>query len=117
MKSGALLATELKNNSMKLAKWTAQALLSGSQSFKLGYVSRVNPRDSLNHIILGTQDYKPKEFATQISLNWKNSWAVLKYLAQLLIKKPEGRYALLRDTEKPALLLYSLPADSKPVNE
>jgi translation initiation factor 3 subunit D len=114
---GALLATELKNNSMKLAKWTAQALLAGSHSFKLGYVSRATPKDSLNHHILGTQDYKPKEFATQISLNWKNSWAILKYLAELLMNKPEGRYALLRDTEKNALLLYSLPADSKAVNE
>jgi len=108
---GAVLATELKNNSMKLAKWTAQALLAGTQSFKLGYVSRLSPKDNYNHVILGTQDYKPREFATQISLNWKNSWAVLKFFIELLWKQPEGKYVLLRDTEKNTLLLYSVPMD------
>ncbi len=34
---GALLATEIKNNSAKLFKWTAQALLSGADAIKLGY--------------------------------------------------------------------------------
>jgi translation initiation factor 3 subunit D len=108
---GALLATELKNNSMKLAKWTSQALLAGTHSFKLGYVSRLSPKDNYNHVILGTQDYKPREFATQIALNWKNCWAVLKFFIDLLMKQPEGKYALLRDTEKNAVLLYSVPSD------
>jgi len=108
---GAVLATELKNNSMKLGKWTSQALLSGTQSFKLGYVSRLSAKDNYNHVILGTQDYKPREFATQIALNWKNSWAVLKFLIELLWKQPEGKYILLRDTDKNSLLLYSVPID------
>lgn len=33
---GAILATELKNNSAKLAKWTAQAILAGSDQMKIG---------------------------------------------------------------------------------
>lgn len=33
---GAVLATELKNNSNKLARWTAQALLAGASQIKLG---------------------------------------------------------------------------------
>ncbi|KAL0300716.1 UNVERIFIED_CONTAM: Eukaryotic translation initiation factor 3 subunit D [Sesamum radiatum] len=49
---GAVLATELKNNANKLAKWTAQALLAGADMMKLGYVSRVHPRDHFNHVIL-----------------------------------------------------------------
>ena len=52
---GAVLATELKNNANKLAKWTAAALVSGADMIKLGYVSRAHPRDSHNHVILGTQ--------------------------------------------------------------
>jgi len=36
---GAVLANELKNNSCKLAKWTIQALLAGSDYIKFGYVS------------------------------------------------------------------------------
>lgn len=33
---GAVLATELKNNSYKLARWTCCALLAGSEYLKLG---------------------------------------------------------------------------------
>ena len=33
---GSVLATELKNNSCKLAKWTASAILAGSDYLKLG---------------------------------------------------------------------------------
>ena len=52
---GAVLATELKNNANKLAKWTAAALVSGVEIIKLGYVSRVQQRDPRHHVILGTQ--------------------------------------------------------------
>ena len=33
---GAVLATELKNNSCRLARWTAQSLLAGADLMKLG---------------------------------------------------------------------------------
>ena len=33
---GAVLATELKNNSCKLAKWTVNSLLAGSDLIKFG---------------------------------------------------------------------------------
>lgn len=36
LQKGAVLATELKNNSFKLAKWTAGALLAGSDQLKFG---------------------------------------------------------------------------------
>lgn len=52
---GAVLATELKNNANKLAKWTASALIAGADMIKLGYVSRVHPKDNFTHVILGTQ--------------------------------------------------------------
>jgi len=106
---GSILATELKNNSYKLAQWTIQALLAGTDNIKLGYVSRANPRDPTNHIILGTQDYKPKEFAQQISLNMKNAWAVLKYLIDKCMAQPPGEYILMRDPERGVLKLFALP--------
>jgi hypothetical protein len=34
---GAVLANELRNNACKLAKWTVQALLAGSDQIKFGY--------------------------------------------------------------------------------
>ena len=45
---------------------------------KLGYVSRVHPKDHYNHTMLTIQGYKPKEFAGQINLNVNNMWGILK---------------------------------------
>lgn len=36
LQRGAILATELKNNSAKLAKWTAQSILGGADVMKIG---------------------------------------------------------------------------------
>jgi len=68
---GTVLATELKNNSFKLARWTAQAILGGADQIKLGYVSRSNTRDNRSHVILGVQQYKARDFAVQINLTEK----------------------------------------------
>ena len=56
---GAVLATELKNNAAKLARWTAAALVAGVDLIKLGYVVRVHPRDRHHHVILSTQARTP----------------------------------------------------------
>lgn len=106
---GAVLASELKNNSNKLGKWTIQALLSGSDYIKFGYVSRVHAKDSSKHIILGTQTFRPKEFAGQINLNMDNAWGVLRCIIDYCLKLPEGRYLILKDPNKPLLVLYNVP--------
>ena len=51
---GAVLATELKNNSNKLARWTLQALLSGADLIKLGFISRKHPKESAHHGVIMT---------------------------------------------------------------
>ena len=107
-----MLATELKNNSNKLAKWTLQAMLAGVDLIKLGYVSRHHTRDSFNHVILGTQSYKPKEFAPLINLNIGNAWGILKAIVDLCLQLPEGRYLLLKDPNKPVVRFYSVPTDA-----
>ncbi|KAL3688292.1 hypothetical protein R1sor_014601 [Riccia sorocarpa] len=102
---GAVLATELKNNANKLAKWTAQALLAGAEQMKLGYVSRVHPKDHYNHCILTVQGYKPKEFAAQINLSVNNMWGILKTVVDICMKLEEGKYLLVKDPNKPIVSL------------
>lgn len=109
---GAVLANELKNNSCKLAKWTVQSLLAGSDQLKFGYVSRVHVRDSSKHAILGTQQFKPREFSDQINLNMDNAWGILRCIVDTCLKLPEGKYLLLKDPKKPSLLLYDIPNDT-----
>jgi len=106
---GAVLATELKNNSCKFARWTAQALLSGADQMKLGYVSRVAPNNPYEHSILATQYFKPSDLASQINLSVTNIWGIIKMIIELFNDKPEGKYVLLKDPNKAILRLYSVP--------
>ncbi|XP_027111805.1 eukaryotic translation initiation factor 3 subunit D-like [Coffea eugenioides] len=109
---GAVLATELKNNANKLAKWTAQALLGSADMMKLGYVSRVHPRDHFNHVILAVVGYKPREFASQINLNTSNMWGIVKSIVDLCMKLNEGKYVLVKDPSKPQVRIYEVPPDA-----
>ncbi|KAG1367989.1 eukaryotic translation initiation factor 3 subunit D [Cocos nucifera] len=109
---GAVLATELKNNANKLAKWTAQALLASADLMKLGYVSRVHPRDHYNHVILSVIGYKPRDFAAQINLNTSNMWGIVKSIVDLCMKLNEGKYVLVKDPVKPQVRIYEVPADA-----
>jgi translation initiation factor 3 subunit D len=106
---GAVLATELKNNSCKLAKWTAQSIISGADIMKLGYVSRVAPNNAYDHVVLTTQYFKPKELATQINLSLNNIWGIVKMIAELLMSKEDGKFVLLKDPNKATLRLYGVP--------
>ncbi|PAA59777.1 hypothetical protein BOX15_Mlig010075g2, partial [Macrostomum lignano] len=109
---GAVLAAELKNNAFKLAKWTVCSLLAGSDQLKLGYVSRVNPKDSSKHVILGTQQFKPNEFASQINLSMENCWGIFKCLVNTLMDRPNGKYLVLKDPNKQMIRLYDIPNNS-----
>jgi translation initiation factor 3 subunit D len=106
---GAVLGTELKNNSNKLAKWTLQSLLAGTSGIKLGFVSRQSAKDIHNHVILGVSDFKPKEFASQINLNTKNAWGILTKFLDIVKKLPDGKYILMRDPERNGVRLYHVP--------
>jgi hypothetical protein len=64
------------------------------------YVSRANPRESSRHTILGTQWYKPRDFASQMNINLANGWGVVRTIADLCLKQPEGKYVLLKDPNK-----------------
>lgn len=109
---GAVLAAELKDNSCKLAKWTAQTLLAGADAMKLGYVSRMSPYDRKKHLVLGTQFYKPHEFARQINLSETNMWGIFDHLTKILLAQPAGKFVLTKDPNKQILQLYRVPDDT-----
>jgi len=109
---GAVLATELKNNSSKLAKWTAQSILAGADLMKLGYVSRVARTNAYDHVVLATQTLKPTELASQINLTVTNMWGIIKMLADLLMNQEDGKFLLLKDPNKSTVRLYSVPVNT-----
>ncbi|KAF9335725.1 hypothetical protein BG006_010798 [Podila minutissima] len=109
---GAVVATEMKNNSCKLARWVVQSMLAGADHLKLGFVSRTNTKDAARHAILGTQICRPKEFASQMNLQITNGWGIVKTVVDLALKLPEGKYVLVKDPNKPVIRLYSVPKDT-----
>lgn len=109
---GAVLATELKNNSCKLARWTAQSVLAGADLMRVGYVSRLSKTNGYEHTILATQVFKPKDLSQQINLSTQNMWGIVKMISELLLKQEDGKYVLLKDPNKPTVRLYSVPIDT-----
>ncbi|KAI0773370.1 eukaryotic translation initiation factor 3 subunit 7 [Irpex lacteus] len=100
---GAVVATEMKNNSSKLAKWTVQSILAGADLMKIGYISRANPRDNTRHVILSTTSVRPTDFAAQLNISLANGWGIVRTVTDLLMKQPEGKYVLVKDPNKVSL--------------
>ncbi|KAL7544417.1 hypothetical protein ACHAWF_007797 [Thalassiosira exigua] len=107
--AGAVLASELKNNSFKLAKWTAQSLLAGASQMKIGFVSRVSPKNAYEHAVLATQTYRPADLAAQITLNQGTMWGHMRLFVKLLADEPEGKYVVMRDPNRAIVRLYQVP--------
>jgi len=111
---GAVVATEMKNNSCKLARWTTQAILAKADQMKVGFVSRTNPKSSQSHVVLGVMGYKPREFATQMNLSLSNGWGIVRTIVDLvrgMSDDSEGdkKYVLVKDPNKSVVRLYDIP--------
>ncbi|KAH6638097.1 eukaryotic translation initiation factor 3 subunit D [Boeremia exigua] len=106
---GAVLATEMKNNSCKLARWAVQSILAKADTMKLGFVSRTNPKNNNDHVILGVLTNKPREFASQMALNLNNGWGIVRTIVDMVLRMEEGKYVLVKDPNKALLRLYSVP--------
>ncbi|EPE05938.1 eukaryotic translation initiation factor 3 subunit d [Ophiostoma piceae UAMH 11346] len=109
---GAVVATEMKNNSCKLARWTVQSILAKADVMKVGFVSRANPKTNDKHVILGVVGWKPRDFAAQMNLSLSNGWGIVRTIADMCLKKSDGRYVLVKDPNKSILRLYQVPTGS-----
>jgi len=112
IQKGAIVAGEMKNNSAKLARWAVQGVLAGAESMKMGFISRANPRDAQRHVIVGVQSYKPLDFARQMNVSLANGWGIVRTIADLVLKQPEGKYVLVKDPNNPSIRLYKVPDDA-----
>jgi translation initiation factor 3 subunit D len=107
--AGSVLASELKNNSFKLAKWTAQSILAGAAQMKIGFVSRTSPKNAYDHVVLATQTYKPADFAAQITLNQGTMWGIMRMFIKLFADQPEGKYVIMRDPNRAIVRIFGVP--------
>ncbi|WVQ70240.1 eukaryotic translation initiation factor 3 subunit D [Kwoniella botswanensis] len=109
---GAIVANEMKNNSAKLARWAVQSILVGAEYMKMGYITRANSKDAQRHTIVGVQSFKPNDFARQMNVSLTNGWGIVRTIADLLLKQPEGKYVLVKDPNAPQIKLYKVPDDA-----
>lgn len=109
---GACLATELKNNAFKLGRWTAQAILAGCETMKMGYVSRQHAADAWSHTVLGVQTHLTDGFAEQIGLSPNNMFGILRNIINLIMQWNDGKYLLVKDPTKPVMWIYETPWDA-----
>ena len=63
----------------------------------LSYICRANPRDAQRHVVVGVQTYKPLDFARQMNVSLANGWGIVRTIADLALKQPEGKYVLVKD--------------------
>ncbi|WWC69596.1 eukaryotic translation initiation factor 3 subunit D [Kwoniella pini CBS 10737] len=112
IQKGAIVASEMKNNSAKLARWAVQSILVGAEYMKMGYISRANSKDAQRHVIVGVQSFKPNDFARQMNVSLTNGWGIVRTIADLLLKQPEGKYVLVKDPNAPQIKLYKVPDDA-----
>lgn len=110
--TGAVLATEMKNNSNKLARWTAEMLLAGTDEMRLGFISRIHSADAFKHELLMVQrTLTPKQFATSMKCPAANLWGSLRAILHRINAQPDGAYLLMKDANEPHLVMYSIAED------
>ncbi|EKX73148.1 eukaryotic translation initiation factor 3 subunit 7, putative [Theileria equi strain WA] len=110
---GALLANEIRNNTTKLQRFVACASMAGCDTFKLAFVTRKQPTDAENHSIIGIHTYTTSNLAVQMGLNMNNAWGAIRSIVQLIIRKPDGQFVLLKDPMKPIIRLYATGDDDE----
>jgi translation initiation factor 3 subunit D len=63
-------------------------------------------------VILGVVGWKPRDFAQQMNLSLSNGWGIVRTIADMCLKREEGKYVLVKDPNKQILRLYEVPAGS-----
>jgi translation initiation factor 3 subunit D len=110
---GAVMASELKNNSHKLSKWITEAIIADVDQLRLGFVSRASPKDRKNHVIIGQSILKPYDFANQMNLNIYNGWGIARAFIDLcLAQSGDGKFVLVKDPQRQILRLYQASASA-----
>lgn len=61
---------------------------------------------------MGVIGHKPREFASQMNLNIANGWGIVRTIMDMVLKKEDGKYVLVKDPNKNVLRLYAVPTET-----
>ena len=62
------------------------------------YITRFKVKDSSRHVILGSQQFKPLEFANQINLSMDNAWGIVRCIIDLVMQQKDGKVIVIVST-------------------
>jgi translation initiation factor 3 subunit D len=108
LKEGALISTELRNNLCKICRWLCQAFLAEANLFKLGFVTKPNPKET-KHQVLTVEDTTTANISSIINFRLKDNWSIVKTLAEIVMKEPDGVYAFVKLPYKQSIRIYAVP--------
>jgi translation initiation factor 3 subunit D len=126
---GAILASELKNNWVKIARymllirWVTECELVGVETMKLAFVSRSGFKDRKKHVLLGIVTERTDTIMQKMGMEMSNGYGILKALVDLwfgvtVVKNgdelqvveegglEDGNYCVVKDPYKSVLYVY-----------
>lgn len=106
---GALLVTELRNNSCKIAKWVYGSMLAGADTMKIGFIS---PRNNKQHV-LAVQTSRTLDLASQMGLKVSNAWGFVREIFDMILSDmvEDGQYIITRDALSSQIKVHYNPVD------
>lgn len=108
LSKGALISLELRNNIAKVGKWLCQALLADCSTFKIGFITKPNPKES-KHQVLMVEDMTAKTLASTINFRINDSWSIVKTLADIMSRQDDGVFSFVKAAYKQSIKIYQIP--------
>lgn len=116
-KNKILSDSEVKNNSCKIAKWTAMSLLSGVDLLKIGYVVRNKIQENHSHIVIDVQEINTRDLAAQINLEIDKCWGLVKLIVDITMKFDDGKYLLVREEGAKQMRIFMVPQNKEEIKD
>jgi translation initiation factor 3 subunit D len=108
---GAVLAAEMKNNTSRVVRAMAETFLSGADSVRLGWLTRLSARDNTRHVLLGVSTYEPKLLSSAVRVLRSELWSTLRTVLDFINEQDDGKFILARDPMRPVIRLYAVNND------
>jgi len=105
---GALISSELRTNLSKVCRWLCQAFLAECNTFKIGFVTKPNPKEA-KHTVLTVEDMTTVNLSNTVSFRIKDNWSIIKTVADLISKQEDGVFALVKQAYKQSIRIYQVP--------
>lgn len=109
---GALISAELRNNLCKICKWLCQASLADQNTFKIGFVTKPNPKEP-KHSVLVVEDMAATTLSNTVNFRLKDSWSIVKTLADIMSRQDDGTYSFVKQAYKQSIKIYGIPEEEE----